>query len=1586
MARDEHNLTADDAPFDPAAYIRKGKKFPTKNIPDAVASALAQVLKLPAVQASLIPDPNLPVATFLELPLPKKSSAIIFSETTSWFSTDAPTTSLECLLDRPIPPRQFLDELSSAVGQVWFDGCNSIVDQRYNDGRDRLPLSALTLWKELLRVVDHQRLWKQSQGWLTMELEKPDVDSKDRATLMAAGSLLATLGWNTKLDKTWTTLNLALFLSNAWLTDDHIDMMIADLSARVAADPELADKVLIAPLAFAVAIMNSATAKTYDRQTSTLLARYTEEIKTKGLTHLYFPLHVHTNHWIAGLVDLKQGLIGTGDSRVKMNAPPLKFVGALKRYLKHEFRRDFVYQGDTLEHGDQQDTTSCSILTRKTPAAVSIAVALGDHNFPDLATFALTAPRQSHPTLSDLMNPIPEVAPESLDLEMHEAEPGCYVGDHGDLELDDADVDEGGAVDAEEGGAEKMDVDVEDAAPTQRKGFMAYFGLKDKGKPSTTAKLGKRSRKAEADLDESTDFDAITPAKKPKTANGSGTSKSAVAAQKNRDVKTVAQVDSAKYAAWQNRLRTTGKHPDPDIKFHPTDPRQARHSLCGSWVTMGQVYEAGRWNYHFKTACPKLHPEKQQKIGDGLGKVPTLRAMGWTTGKFGENKTKPAVPCPGITTSTCPRLAVYLKRPGGGGGGARSVSVIAKQLFGKLFGGLKDEDKTVVTDTQRIERQWVNDRRKQRVFSTKCKKQVAANSIGSRLLPCSECSSVLGFPAFKRAIRRPVPDDENYIYVNEQYRNRDLAHIFARTVGLKAIFEATDAKNTPCIKFAQGTLEGKYTEFKVFGGLVESMVQKVDRVERGVGMQNFKHAPSWDEMAHIVNIHSPRAAKALREHFPLRSHRNFRVKEAREPRFPMEINDHTFALVEAHLAALKYDGPVALSCDDTKLFPSLQLYTDKEKHADFLVGGVDGPIRVADPEAMKKILADPKIVKGTKVRLWCLTIPLPGIAPIVVAAMPIHDMSADELLPPLEKILYGLLDRNICVISYACDGTETERSLQRKLVAQADSVIHYKLTSPIPGAPDLELVIAKFRGFPVVMIQDSKHALKTFRNNLFTGAKLLAMGNFTALFRRIYAMAMAPDSPLYHRDVERLDRQDDAAACRLFCAVVLEYLSETHPEYIGEIVYLFIFGELVDAYQSREISHVVRIKMALRARYFLDAWAKYLAAAGYKQQQYFLSREAVDIARYLIEGIISLVIVHRDHIPGTIPLLPWYHSSEPCEHTFGQSRDIIKDFSFLAFIFMAPKLRITMREAVLSGKASNGKAAAYGYDHSYFDTTGADLGKLAIYPSDDEIKEASVEAAAECDSLIALLGLTPGQLYEDIAAPLPGIGAWFSESNESEEPVKPEEEFDNAEPVMSEAEELQALIDAEERLDAPLRNVRQDHEIMSLTCASIAVAVDEHIRQVDTDLADQILGDEYLALHDTLASVANSLPALQLPSDLSKVFGQSANVTAETLDFKALVRQRREHQSPQAAKCTRIKSSKAEDSATPEESTRRRILRKYHELLKEDQTRAVGTTVERQIRWHTNPKPTAGNLANAAAAASAIAKMVCPVIVYSWIC
>ena len=100
------------------------------------------------------------------------------------------------------------------------------------------------------------------------------------------------------------------------------------------------------------------------------------------------------------------------------------------------------------------------------------------------------------------------------------------------------------------------------------------------------------------------------------------------------------------------------------------------------------------------------------------------------------------------------------------------------------------------------------------------------------------------------------------------------------------------------------------------------------------------------------------------------------------------------------------------------------------------------------------------------------------------------------------------------------------------------------------------------------MVQDSKHALKTFQNNLFFGARLLTFGNHTAIYQHILEVASGEGSPLFNRDVVKLDQQDDNAAVHLFSADFLQYLSSHHPNYIGEIVYLFVFGELVDAYQN----------------------------------------------------------------------------------------------------------------------------------------------------------------------------------------------------------------------------------------------------------------------------------------------------------------------------------------------------------------------------------------------------------------------------------
>jgi len=169
--------------------------------------------------------------------------------------------------------------------------------------------------------------------------------------------------------------------------------------------------------------------------------------------------------------------------------------------------------------------------------------------------------------------------------------------------------------------------------------------------------------------------------------------------------------------------------------------------------------------------------------------------------------------------------------------------------------------------------------------------------------------------------------------------------------------------------------------------------------------------------------------------------------------------------------------------------------------------------------------------------------------------------------------------------------------------------------------------------------------------------------------------------------------------------------------------------------------------MVLQAWYFLDSWEAFLNHSGYKKAQYFLSCEAVDIAQIIIKGYISLVIIHCDHVAGLVPLIPWLHSSEACEHVFSEAHQVVKDFTLLDFIYMVPKLHIGLHQAILCALASDPKAHASGYCHTYFNHTGINLQALVTFPSDDKINKAAQIAAEEADSLVALLSIVPGQLH-----------------------------------------------------------------------------------------------------------------------------------------------------------------------------------------------------------------------------------------------
>jgi hypothetical protein len=185
---------------------------------------------------------------------------------------------------------------------------------------DQLPLWVITFWKTMTDVVEKQKIWQRSSQWLDHEQTR----TQDKETIQAisrARDMLMHLGWNIQLPhsrKTQTTIRLTTFLSTAWLSDEHIDMMMEELSNEVASDHELSNKVIIAPLAFSAKLQSIDIAKvtTFTRKNALLLCWYEKHVKECGVEELYFLVHVGGNHWIAGLLDFKQCSVAFGKSLI----------------------------------------------------------------------------------------------------------------------------------------------------------------------------------------------------------------------------------------------------------------------------------------------------------------------------------------------------------------------------------------------------------------------------------------------------------------------------------------------------------------------------------------------------------------------------------------------------------------------------------------------------------------------------------------------------------------------------------------------------------------------------------------------------------------------------------------------------------------------------------------------------------------------------------------------------------------------------------------------------------------------------------------------------------------------------------------------------------------------------------------------------------------------------------------------------------------------------------------------------------------------------------------------------------------------
>ncbi len=236
-------------------------------------------------------------------------------------------------------------------------------------------------------------------------------------------------------------------------------------------------------------------------------------------------------------------------------------------------------------------------------------------------------------------------------------------------------------------------------------------------------------------------------------------------------------------------------------------------------------------------------------------------------------------------------------------------------------------------------------------------------------------------------------------------------------------------------------------------------------------------------------------------------------------------------------------------------------------------------------------------------------------------------------------------------------------------------------------------------------------------------------------------------------------------------------------------------------------------------------WENFLEVSKYSKTRHFVSPQCADIIRTLIQGFLQALIIYHDHSGGCHPFIPWLLLTEVIEHVFGICCQIIKDFMMVDFHLMIPKIFVNLRQAVLSGKHSDGCARASDYSHTYMDIRGMDLQALSTYLSDEDINNASKRGYSEAESLFAVMGVPSAALYETNSTQfcLPGIKAWFKDDDLFDDGDLSDDESN------LEIDNYQAMLGSVEDIDNDLRPV-QEQQLQNLRCAAIALSIDDQVK------------------------------------------------------------------------------------------------------------------------------------------------------------
>ncbi|KAJ7055055.1 hypothetical protein C8F01DRAFT_1234841 [Mycena amicta] len=1535
-----------------------------RDIPRSTAIQAERTRRIPPEVEQTLPASLLSPAGFFttsKLPLFDPDDDDDDDATNIGFDVAPPTFIPTSPLELPLLPLKTIQRLDAQFAQAWFDGKKSI-RVRDSAGVIRfMPLWGGTYAARVRAVARIFVVWKLAIYWIYEErnIEEPEESEWRARTINMLSSIP---GWEGALpgpDDNFRFENLPELLGENMLHECVVDGLVRDVRRRLIQRDGTTGETLLVGLDFSQFLVERAANELGHRGEGEL-KKYADLLRSPaGPRYLAFPLHSPPFHWAACIIDLREGRIRFGDSL--QHARPLVLFSELQKWLKNDVGLKTLKTSNNLPCGSQHDGVNCGVIAANTIAHN----VLGDEMWHQI--HARTYRLRAFCTLAESILHI-EDDDEHLPF----------------INLDAADS---------QPATPNTDTEIPDARPALPSAPpllptlplpppLSEDDLAAVVKSSTSSK--KRARLQPIDDDDASE-DGPPPEKRSKGKDGAVKKKPAkkplpkvarpalpehVQLEILESLKTGGQSETAKHdriaailicyglfrgsekklEKLRRECKIAGGDPNPGVDI--LNPKQVVCSRCGQTVQLKALYDAQRFRDHWfnkKKPCKPL-PAPNTLIMNFFKKPtgapkPAATAIVRTPDVFEK-------PCPGLTGHIHPRIDYYI-----------------------------DNCQATVVSTRCLVK-----------FTVK-----SAAAVDDPKVVCRMCWAVFLRREFRTALNRNRDKPHAKVkFTPKVYSNPIQSRLVGKFHGLREFLnERSDPKAGVFLRFARGVAQGQYKDNQVFLGLVETMQLARERQLRGVGMQNFKYPPELREFGALIRLSSPRTYCTMAQHFKLETERSIKHQAAQRPRFPVGITNQSFEFLAQYCREYGYrsDHPLCVSVDDTKLFAAMQPLQASSEKAWYLMGlPGEKQLKVTSPEELEKLL-DGKYSPATKLRLWVISIPFPGIPPLVIAVLPIATgYDAAVLIKYQLQLLDGLVERSYRFISNIADGAAVERDVQARVAAKAKCVAHS--IEPPHGSDEspLSIPLYDYKGNIFINTQDPSHARKTGRNNAMSGARGMVLGDFVVHYHQLYDLAVnTTDSPLYEKDVAGYDKQDDNAANRVFSSATLSKLLDNLEENMGLVAYLFVIGEMVDAYASRTMPHKKRAGAVIRAHLFFTTWKQLLQKTGYPLSRYYISHPADKIFKMLIDGLLGLIIIHRDHLPSNdIPLLPWKHGSMANEHAFAAIRAVFPDFSLVQVLTLLPNLRATMTRAkqALFSKGSF-KRTRDGYTLCDLEEDAqVNYAELAKFPSDAELTDIFGEAIEENHTLWTLLHVDVRTLAE-LSTPsnIPAELARADDDNDAPAAVLELGIGDELTAALSAVQQVTGLSKAEEaEVDACA------YAAAGLVVDSLA-KIDDLPEIVDPDNLAQCRRDIARIIQMTPDAISAFLESLKAsfgtgPSALPDSFNPHPGATASFADITSselhsLVEIRHHHQTEHALKGVRTykpgQNSESNPIPTDTSPVKRKTKEPTESQLLAQRIQAITRNADKsktsaglgrkaRTEEHNDPKP-AGNSANAAMAA-----------------